>query len=268
VENRFIQLLVGSEGTLAVISKIRLKTIKTPQKRISILALFESIEKSLEAVTKIKGIPNISAIELLDEEIIQISLEHIDETKKIFPPKTKAGLILEIDGEDHRVQSSLQELNSALTSLATKIQVEENEKNRKTLWRIRKSASSILNRIEGSTRSLRFIEDVAVPFASIMSFYLEEKKILEKYGLKTAFFGHVGTGHFHINPRIDTKDPKFMDIVDKVAEETYSLVLKLGGTLAGEHGDGILRQPYIQKLQPELHELFTEIKGYSTPTGC
>lgn len=264
-KKRFIQLLVGSEGTLAIISKIRLKTIKIPQKRISILALFESIEKSLEAVTKLKTIPDLSAVELLDEEIIRISLEHIDETKKIFPPRTKAGLILEIDGEDQKVQSSLKELNSTLAGLSTKVQVEENEENRKTLWRIRKSASSILNRIEGSTRSLRFIEDVAVPFASIMPFYLEEKKILEKYGLKTAFFGHVGTGHFHINPRIDTKDPKFMEVVSKVAEETYSLVLRLGGTLAGEHGDGILRQPYIQKLQPELHELFIEIKKIFDP---
>ena len=264
-KEKFIQLLIGSEGTLAVISKIRFKTIKIPEKRVTILSLFNSIEKSLEAVAKIKKIKDISAVELLDEEIIKISLKHVDETKKIFTTQTKAGLIFEIDGSSDEVFSSLRDLNIILRTLSIKVQVEEDENNRKTLWRIRKSASSILNRIEGGTRSLRFIEDVALPFDSIMTFYLEEKKILESYGLKTAFFGHVGTGHFHINPRIDTRNPKFMDIVDKVAEETYKLVLKLGGTLTGEHGDGILRQPYIQSLQPELYKLFLEIKKVFDP---
>jgi FAD/FMN-containing dehydrogenase/ferredoxin len=264
-KERFIQILIASEGTLAIISKIRLRTIKIPEKRITIFALFENIEKSIEAVTSLKKIKNISAVELLDNELIEVSLKHIENAKDLFTPQSKAGLIIELDGKNDEILSSLEDLKNAIKTLALKTQIEEDENKRKTLWRIRKSASSILNRTEGSTRSLRFIEDVAVPFDSIMKFYIEEKKILDKHGLRTAFFGHIGTGHFHINPRVDTRSKDFMNLVDKVALETYELVLSLGGTLAGEHGDGILRQPYIQKLQPELYELFLEIKKIFDP---
>lgn len=260
-----IQLIVGSEGTLSVITKIRLKIIPIPKKRITVLSLFDNFEKALEAVNRASKVKGISAIELLDSELIDTSKKYYPEMRTFFNKDTKAGLLFEIDGEEDHVQQQHIKLDRILSPLATKIELATDEEKRTQLWWIRKSASSILNRIEGSTRSLRFIEDVCVPLESIIDFYRQEKDILAKYGLRTAFFGHIGSGHFHINPRIDTRDPKFWDIVEKISEETYELVSKLGGTLDAEHGDGLLREPYIKKFQPDLYKVYLDIKNIFDP---
>ncbi len=258
-------LLVGSEGTLCVMTKIRLKVIPLPQKRITILATFDDLEKTLHAVNTSKKINNISAIELLDKELITTSRKYFTEIRNFFSDDINAGLIFEIDGTEKVVQDSLKELLQVLEPIAKKIETGHNEEQRKKLWWMRKSASSILNRIEGSTRSLRFIEDIAVPTENIIKFYREQKKILDEYGLRTAFFGHIGSGHFHINPRIDTRKADFLDVVDKITKRTQKLVKELNGTMAGEHGDGILRTPYIKLFEPELHELFFKIKEAFDP---
>ncbi|MEI6093472.1 MAG: FAD-binding and (Fe-S)-binding domain-containing protein [bacterium] len=261
-----IQLIVGSEGTLSVITKIRLKTIPFPKKRITILSLFDDFEKALDAVNMASKVKGISAIELLDSELIEASKEYYPEMRPFFSKDSKAGLLFEIDGDDAYVRKQYLELEKILSYLAIKTELAIDEEKREQLWRIRRSASSILNRIEGSTRSLRFIEDVCVPLDSIIDFYHQEKDLLDKYGLRTAFFGHIGSGHFHINPRIDTRDPNFWDIVEKISEKTYELVSKLGGTLDAEHGDGILREPYIKKFQPELYKIYFDIKNLFDPS--
>lgn len=251
-------LVTGSEGTLCVITKIRLKVIPRPSERVTVLSLFDEFEKALEAVGLAKTIEGISAIELLDKELIDITKKYFPEFKTVFDGNVNAGLLFEIDGD------SL-ELERILSFLAIRTDVATSDDTRKRLWWFRKSASSILNRIHGSTRSLRFIEDVAVPFEKIMEFYKEEKKILDQYGLSTAFFGHIGSGHFHINPRIDTRDPGSQKKINEVGKKTYELVKKLGGTFSAEHGDGVLREPYIRELQPELYQLFYEIKETLDP---
>ncbi|MFH1223325.1 MAG: FAD-linked oxidase C-terminal domain-containing protein, partial [Pseudomonadota bacterium] len=265
------KLLVGSEGTLCVITKIRFKLTKIPTKRITLLSLFDDFEKSLQAVNIVKDVKGLSAIELLDEELINVSKAHFTELKDFFATGTKAGLLFEIDAPvdsvsaDNFVEAQARELESRLSNLSLRTELGRNEEKRKWLWRMRKSANSVLNRIHGSVQSLRFIDDVAVPVDSILDFYRQEKKILDKYGLKTAFFGHIGAGNFHINPKVDTRSKDFVKTIEAVCEETYTLVKKLNGTFAAEHGDGILREPYIKKLNPELYSLFSEIKNIFDP---
>ena len=162
-------LATGSEGTLCVMTKIRLKVIPLPKERVTVLSVFDELEKALEAVTLAKTAKGISAIELLDKELIDITKEHFPEFTTVFEGNVNAGLLFEIDGD------SL-ELEKILSLLAIRTSIATSDETRKRLWWFRKSASSILNRIHGSTRSLRFIEDVAVPFEKIMDFYKEEKK--------------------------------------------------------------------------------------------
>ncbi|HOW17093.1 MAG TPA: FAD-binding oxidoreductase, partial [bacterium] len=147
-------LLIGSEGTLCVMTKIRLKVIPLPEKRITILATFDDLEKALLAVSASKKINNISAIELLDKELIATSRKYFTEIRNFFSDDINAGLIFEIDGTEKNTQNSLKELLQVLEPVAKKIETGYNEEERKKLWWMRKSASSILNRIEGSTRSL------------------------------------------------------------------------------------------------------------------
>ncbi len=258
-------LIVGSEGTLCVITKIRLKIISLPEKRITVLALFDDFEKALDAVSLSRSIQNVSAIELLDKELIETSKKNFVEIREYFGEDIHAGLIFEIDGSLENTKSALSELEKVLSYIAVKVETGYDEEKRKKLWWMRKSATSILSRIEGSHRTLRFIEDIAVSFENITEFYREEKKILDSYNLPTAFFGHIGCGHFHINPKIDTRRSDFMDVIDAVSEKTYALVKRLNGTIAGEHGDGLLRAPYIKMFNPELHSFFVKIKTVFDP---
>jgi len=260
------KLLVGSEGSLCIITKLRLRVLELPKKRITLLSLFDDLEKGLEAVKLVRDIKGLSAIELFDEELISAGKEYFPELRDFFDNRAKAGLLFEIDGgAENFVEAQARELEKRLSSLAIKTEFGRSTEKRQWLWHMRRSAQSMLNRIHGSVQSLRFIDDVAVPSDSIMEFYKQEKKILDRYGLKTAFFGHIGLGNFHINPRIDTRAKDFMKTINAVSEETYALVKSLGGTFAAEHGDGILRQPYIKKFSPELHALFAEIKDIFDP---
>ena len=260
------RLIVGSEGTLCILTKIRLKIIQLPKERITILALFDDLERSLEAVNLSRNLKGISAIELLDKELIDVSRKNFSDIREYFNNNVKAGLLFEIDSDDPKdTKKILNELEKILAPIAIKVDTGYDQEKRKKLWWMRKSASSILNRIDGSSRTLRFIEDIAVPVDKVIEFYKEEKKILDSYGLPTAFFGHIGSGHFHINPKIDTRNSDFIKIIESISQQTYELVKHLNGTIAGEHGDGILRTPYIKKFDPELHAFFVKIKKTFDP---
>jgi len=258
-------IVTGSEGTLCLLTKIRLKVIPLPQKRVTALSLFDDFEKALKAVSLAKGLKGLSAIELLDHELINLTRKYFPEFAVFFEENVKTGLLFEIDGEASFVEEQYKKLEKVLSPLALKTEAALSDEKRKKLWWFRRSVSPILSRIHKSTRPLRFIEDVAVPFEKIIEFYRAEKKILDEYNLQTAFFGHIGSGHFHINPRIDTRDPGAQKIIDEVGKRTYELVKALGGTFTAEHGDGVLREPYIRELQPELYQLFYEIKEALDP---
>jgi FAD/FMN-containing dehydrogenase/ferredoxin len=258
-------LLTGSEGTLCIMTKIRLKVVPLPEARITVLSLFDEFEKALEAVTLAKGIKGISAIELLDRELIDVTRRDFPEFRTFFKENINAGLLFEIDGESEFTKDQYEKLEKVLSALSITTEVATSDEKRKQLWWFRRSATSIFNRIHSSTRPLRFIEDVAVPFEKIIDFYRAEKKILDGYGLQTAFFGHIGNGHFHINPRVDTREPGFQKKIDEISKRTYELVQSIGGTFSAEHGDGVLREPYIRELQPELYKLFYQIKEILDP---
>ena len=134
-------LLVGSEGTLCVMTKIRLKVVPLPQKRITILATFDDLEKALQAVNTSKKINNISAIELLDKELITTSRKYFTEIRNFFSDDINAGLIFEIDGTEKVVQDSLKRIATGSRTYRKKIETGHNEEQRKKLWWMRKSSS-------------------------------------------------------------------------------------------------------------------------------
>lgn len=253
----FNQIIVGSEGTLAIITKIRLKIINLPKTRSTILAQYDSLEKALDGAALSKQIKEISAIELADEIVIDLSRKHYKEANEFLLPVTKATVLFEIDNGDDFLLKKILEKN------AIKVTNAKSKKERNFLWKIRKIASPLLSRPDGNFITLRFIEDVAVPTDKISIFYEKEKEILRNYD--TAFFGHLGSGHFHINPRMDIKDKKFKENFHNISLETFKLVNKLKGTITAEHGDGKLRPLYIKKINPELYNFFKKIKEIFDP---
>lgn len=254
------KLLTASEGTLTIFTKIRLKIIKKYKTRDTLLLLFNSIDDALKFIPRYLN-SKISSLELLDTEIITLSLLHYPETASYFDSSSKAGLIIEIDDDpiftDNFIKTSF--------DIPLKIRVAKNKiEAEKIVW-LRKASSPILNRIVSNKRSIRIIEDIVVPMDKIYDFYFKEKKILGKYFLNTAFFGHLGVGHFHINPIIDTGTINYLDLIYKLADESFNLAKGLNGSMAGEHGDGIIRTQFIKELYPELYEFYLKIKNIFDP---
>jgi FAD/FMN-containing dehydrogenase/NAD-dependent dihydropyrimidine dehydrogenase PreA subunit len=256
------KLIAGSEGTLCVLTKIRLKIIDIPKHRLTVFSQFKTFSNALKVVNEVKKIKHISATELSDETLIKANIASFPEAKKFFNPKTCASILFEIDGSSlNIVNSDLKKLEKILKEYSLDYIVTNDEKEKKWLWWIRKAASPILSQVIDGSRTLRFIEDVAIPLDKVKEFYLKEKEILKKYNLKTAFFGHIGRGHFHINPRLNGRDKDFIKNLNKISEETFMLAKSLNGTISAEHGDGIIRSKYIKKLYPSLYKLFLDIKN-------
>lgn len=248
-------LLIGSEGTLAIYTKIRLKVYQIPNAKSSVLLLFNNMEKAIESIKILEQFETISAVEFLDIEIIKNS--SLLKSYKRY----NAGIIVDFWANTYNLlKKDIDDLFRRLDDKIKFIKIFDNKQYKK-VWNIRKEASAKLHKAnEENKYSIRFIEDVALPINKILEFYRKEKEFLKKYTDVSVFFGHIASGHFHINPILKI-DKNFSKNINEISEYTFSLVQSLGGVLDGEHGDGRFRVPFLKKYYPELYEISQYIKN-------
>src|SRR5690606_13336621 len=121
----------------------------------------------------------------------------------------------------------------------------------RAVWALRHSASPVLSRLDPALASMQFIEDGAVPPARLPEYIRGVREILERYETRGVIFGHAGDAHVHVNPLVDTRRSDWRDRVERILVEVADLTVRLGGTLAGEHGDGRLRTPLLARTHGE-----------------
>jgi FAD/FMN-containing dehydrogenase len=142
------------------------------------------------------------------------------------------------------------------------------EATERKIWALRHAASPILSRLDPHLKSMQFIEDGAVPPDRLPAYVDGIRTALASRGIRGVIFGHAGDGHMHVNPLIDVRLPEWRSGVDDLLEEVTRLVASLGGTLAGEHGDGRLRTPLAPRTwSAEAIELFAKVKRAFDPAG-
>ncbi len=259
-----LPLFVGSEGTLAIFLKASLKVRKIPVKRSLAIAEFASLEEATEAVLDI--IPyNPSALELLDKSFIEIVRKGYGEFPINISPECNSILIVETDGENE--SESEETLNKILQNTPSGMRFHEAKSfyEREKVWVFRKAASPLLNKGKGKLKSVRIIEDGAVPIKNIPAYIEGVKEILNSKDIEMVIFGHSGDGNFHINPLMDMTNENHFRAVPEIIEKTAHLLSKLDGTLSGEHGDGRLRAPYLKIIYKEIYEIFLKIKEILDP---
>jgi FAD/FMN-containing dehydrogenase/Fe-S oxidoreductase len=264
------QVLVGSEGTLGLILDATLRVVPLPRAKSTALALFDDLEKTGAAVVETLAF-GPSAVELLDRTFVQVIREADPKTGSTLPSGTEAILIIELDGDDAReVEDRMTRLADALGNrlhLATDVRHSTRPEDTARIWAVRKAASPILSRREGTRRNTRFIEDAAVPPEKMAAFVVRLRALLRKYEVQAAIFGHAGDCNLHCNPMMNQKDPKDLALMEAMAEEFIDLVIDLGGSLSGEHGDGRLRTPYLRRAYGPLVDAFVEVKRLFDPQG-
>jgi FAD/FMN-containing dehydrogenase len=262
-----IDLLVGSEGTLAIFLEIELALIPRARATNSLLAIFPSLETAVVAAVQARA-SGASACELLDRSFLDIA----EAGGNPLPgaATAEAVLIAEVEGADgDGATSAARTLERAFRSAgATEVTLASTTEEEHHLWEYRHAASPALTRLDPALASMQFIEDGAVPPDRLPEYIRGVRAALARQGIRGVIFGHAGDAHVHVNPLIETRAPGWRERVEALLDEVVTLTAELGGTLAAEHGDGRLRAPLLGRVwPPETLALFRDVKHAFDPRG-
>jgi glycolate oxidase len=256
------RLLVGSEGTLAVITKIRLKLLPIPEDVITLLALFNNLPSAGKAVTSILSsgiIPR--TLEFMDREAI-IAVENLYPLG--LPPDNEALLLIELDGHGKAIKEEAEKVVQILHKLGSDVRVAEDEDARDKIWEARRSLSQALYHLSPH----KINQDIVVPRNRIPEMLNGLRRLAEEKGLRIVNFGHAGDGNIHVNIMVDKKNEEEYRKGQAIVTEIFELTLSLGGTISGEHGIGITKVPYIRmEIREKELSLMRGIKGVFDPKG-
>jgi FAD/FMN-containing dehydrogenase/Fe-S oxidoreductase len=258
----FLKLVCGSEGTLGIITKIEVGISRLPERRSSVLLCYKNAHAAFSEVKDFLDL-GPSTCQALAEEFLQLMA--IEDPEKIsrLPKGTNFILLVEFDGNDleelKRKAKELIKRSSAFTYLFA-----ENSAELEWVWTIRKSAAAYLSRLPGN-KPTRWIEDGSVPVDRLAEFVGGIETILKKYNTSAAMFGHAGQGLLHFSPRLNRMSPDFQKIIEDLGHEHALFSRKLEGVPSGEHGDGLLRTPYLREIWGEVYPYFERLKKIFDP---
>ena len=266
------KLIVGAEGTLGTVTEALLHVVPLPRERGVVCLQFRTIDSALEAVMKVLEC-RPSAVELLDRHIVELSRTNLKYRNSLaFVEGTpEALLIVEFSADDPvGVADGMHLLESKLAGQPglEKLLPARDARERDRIWNCRKAGAPLLLSIPGARKPIAFVEDTAVDPSKLPQFTRRFRKILDKYGITGAYYGHASVGCLHIRPMIDTKSAGDLAVLKSVSDEVASLVHEFGGAMTGEHGDGLARSYHNLKLfGPKLFAAFGEVKRLFDPEG-
>lgn len=262
-----VDLLVGSEGTLALVVGAELALAPAPQGRVAIAAAFATLEAAVDAAGRAAGL-GAATCELLDRTFLDLVREQGGHVA--VPAEAEALLLADAEGLTQEDADSIAAMVSQGFRDAGAIMVESATTTEaiESLWEVRHAASPLLAAMAPAVVSMQFIEDGAVPPIALPEYVRSIRRILEHHGMRGAIFGHAGDAHVHVNPLVDLARPDWRQRVESVLQEVTALTAVLGGTLAGEHGDGRLRTPLLDRVwSSEAVVLFDVVKRAFDPRG-
>ncbi|MDA9262241.1 FAD-binding protein [bacterium] len=261
------QLMVGSEGTLGIITKAVLKLIPFVPNNISLLAPFNSATKACEAVSAIfrAGITP-SALEFMERDALDWIMKFDDSVNIKIDDETQAHLLIEIDGtnmdliyqEAEKVAEVLERFDCGEILLA------DNEAQKDEIWRMRRRIGEAVK-----SNSIYKEEDTVVPRYELPTLLSGVKSIGDKYGFKSVCYGHAGDGNLHINIiKGDLTEDQWNNELPKAIRELFEFTVSLGGTLSGEHGIGYVQKDYMDIAFNKVElDILKSIKNVFDPTG-
>ena len=264
------KLLVGSEGTLGIVTEAKLRLIETPKSKGFALVSCATLEKAGDSVNRLMELAP-AALDMIDDKLVELSVTANPHLREIIPSEARFVLFAEFFGEtDEEVSSKLDEVNSAVMgngrpAFSVKHSTDTNEMER--LWSVRKSAVGILSKIKGSKKPVAFAEDGTVHY-SLVGEYLEKiTEIFKSEGVEGTAYGHAGNGNLHIRPMLDLRNEEDLNKMVSIAKRSHEVVKEMNGTMTGEHADGIARTPYMKDFFPEMYPLFKQIKDLFDPNN-
>lgn len=267
-----VQLLVGSEGTLAVMAEAELKLVPKPAYRGLVIPHFDRLQAALDAVAACLEFQP-SAVELLDQMLIDLARDQraLRRHMAAVQGRPAALLMVEFSGESEaeiadRAEKLTRRLNGipGLTAIVPALTAAL----RDPIWDLRRASMPLLYSLPGNRKPVTFVEDCAVAPEKMPEFAARFREILRRHGTDGAFYGHASVGCLHIRPVLDLHDPADVRTMRALTTDVTDLVLEFHGALSGEHGDGMVRSEWNEKMYgPVVYDLFRQVKAAFDPEG-
>ena len=261
------QLMVGSEGTLGLITKAVLKLLPLPTKDMLMLVPFNSAEKACEAVSAIfRAGVTPSALEFMERDAIEWTMNYVDGVSVVLGNDVQAHLLIEVDGNDENVlMNDCEKISEVVTQFECgEILFADTQAQKDALWLLRRRVGEAVK-----SHSVYKEEDTVVPRFELPKLLKGVKSIGNQYGFKSVCYGHAGDGNLHINIiKGDLTDEQWKNELPKAIREIFELTVSLGGTLSGEHGIGYVQKEYMDIAFNDVQlYLMKQIKHVFDPKG-
>lgn len=263
-------LLVGSQGTLGVVSEVTLETEQHNPNTTLLIAFIDDLETAQNVITELRNLSELPAtIEMVDNHLLEFVQTQSPSLLKgvLEAPFQKITLFIEFDNLTERIQKKSVKKAVKILNKYNVTHKEENDLDQKErLWKIRHSAATILSHSDGGAKPLPIIEDGVVPIERFKEFLEGVYELFAGNRLPISVWGHAGNANLHVQPLLNLSQVGDRQKAFKLIEDYYSLVMQLGGSTTGEHGDGRLRGPFLEKLYgPEVYGLFKQVKSIFDP---
>lgn len=265
-------LIVGSQGTLGIVSEAVIATEPYNPSTTLIAAFVPDLTTAQELVLELRKLPKVPcAIEVVDDHLLNfVNEQNPNQLRGILQaPFPKLVMLIEFDDPSVKTQKKMaKKVGKILEKHGVKSKIETEPHNKEELWKIRHSAASVIAYNKGNTRALPVIEDGVVPIERFEEYLQGVYTLFDKYNLQAAVWGHAGNANLHMQPFLDLSQVGDRQKIFRLLDDYYTMVINLGGSTSGEHNDGRLRGPYLEKLYgPEAYELFRKVKAIFDPYG-
>jgi FAD/FMN-containing dehydrogenase/Fe-S oxidoreductase len=266
------QLVIGSEGSLAVVAEAELNLLPRPKARGLLVPQFRTLAAAMDALSACLEFQP-SAVEVLDHYLLELATQNLAlrDTMQAIRGRPQAVFMVEFSSDDPaevadrvaKLQVRLREV-PGLTEAVPAIDAAQRE----PLWDLRRASMPLLYGMRGDRKPVTFVEDTAVAPARLPEFVARFRGLLQRHGTDGAFYGHASVGCLHIRPLLNLKDPDDVARMRRITADVTDLVLEYGGALSGEHGDGLARSEWNAKMfGPVIYRAFTAVKEAFDPRG-
>ena len=263
-----VDLLVGSEGTLALVVDAEVRLSPVPAARGLALLEFTGLAAAGAAVERILPLAPATC-EIIDRTFIDLVRSGDEDPGYPLREGLEAILFVEMEGDsEDDVAAKLGRLRAHVEGIADHVSIATDPGRQERFWHVRHAASPLIAKLAGARVSMQFIEDGVVPVARLADYIRLLRRVLAERGLPAVIFGHAGDGNLHVNPLVDITRPGWREEAEAVVYEVAEGVAALGGTMAGEHGDGRLRAPLLETIWgAEIVGRFRAVKRAFDPLG-
>ncbi len=262
------RLLVGSEGTLAIITEATLRTVPAPKSRGLVLLFFDRLDAAARAALELVPL-GVATCDLLDRRLLTIARELDVRYELLIPATAEAMLLVEHSGDDaYEVGQRLREIVVRVVQdrrWAFDARVTMEKEERDLYWRLSRRVIGTLYRLRSASQAVPFIEDIAVPPEILPDFLVRVQNILKKHTVIAAMFAHLGHGQLHLRPFLELAKPEHQRLMQELATDLYEEVLSVGGDVGSEHALGLSRSWFLARQAGPLYEVFREVKRIFDP---